>query len=240
MKTKIAAFLLGIIAIVGLAFVTTQGDGIYILNSVDQTQFKVRGPAGQTAPFLEFVKGGTNVFTVGADGTVSPAIATLGGFGTAAYSNATAFLKAGAATTNTAGDMTLEGTSTFLQFNATGSGTGFRYYDLYSGGSTFNLRRKADNGGSVLANIFTLTNDVFTFGVPIGGNGAGLTNLTFNQQQFIPTNTIPASSTLLTNYVLVNLTNTIGGGGPTFVATNIAAAGSFLLGRPAITTTAWP
>lgn len=75
MKTKLAAFLLGIIAVATLAFVTTQSDGIYILNSVDQTQFKVRVAASQTNPFLEFVRDGTNVFKIAADGTVTPALA---------------------------------------------------------------------------------------------------------------------------------------------------------------------
>lgn len=52
----------------------------------------------------------------------------------------------------------------------------------------------------------------------------------------IPTSSIPASSARVTNYVLINWTNT----GPVFVATNTAASGSFLLTKPTWTTTTWP
>lgn len=56
----------------------------------------------------------------------------------------------------------------------------------------------------------------------------------------IPTNAIIAWTGTATNWTLCNLTNTIGEGGPTFVATNIATAGSFLLARPALTVTTYP
>lgn len=80
------------------------------------------------------------------------------------------------------------------------------------------------------------------------GNGSGLTNLPLSAvtgltnslawltnnagKQFqslasIPTNSIPASSSGITNYVLLNLTNV----GPAFVATNPASAGSFITNR---------
>lgn len=67
-------------------------------------------------------------------------------------------------------------------------------------------------------------------------NGA----VAFSQLTAIPTNAILASSAGNTNWTLCNLTNTIGGGGPTFVATNTAAAGSFLISRPTLTVTTYP
>jgi lysophospholipase L1-like esterase len=60
------------------------------------------------------------------------------------------------------------------------------------------------------------------------------------QLPYIPTNGIPISTSLLTNYVFVNLTNTINGGGPMLVATNISAAGSFILLKPTFTQSTWP
>jgi hypothetical protein len=52
----------------------------------------------------------------------------------------------------------------------------------------------------------------------------------------IPTNSIPASTATYTNWLHFNWTNT----GPVYAATNIAAAGSFLLRVPTTTLTAWP
>lgn len=60
------------------------------------------------------------------------------------------------------------------------------------------------------------------------------------QRETIPTNTIPSSSSSVTNWVLMNLTNTINSGGPMYVATNTAAAGSFLMARPTLTVTTFP
>lgn len=52
----------------------------------------------------------------------------------------------------------------------------------------------------------------------------------------IPTNSIPASTSANTNWVHLNWTNT----GPVYVATNVAAAGSFLLRVPTTTLSTWP
>jgi hypothetical protein len=75
-------------------------------------------------------------------------------------------------------------------------------------------------------------------------NVTATNGLTLPQINWIPTNSIPASSTGVTNWVLCNLTNNLSGtaisGGPTYVATNIAAAGSFLLARPTYTLTTFP
>ena len=90
-----------------------------------------------------------------------------------------AFMLAQTATTNSAGDLTLQGTSTFFQLSALGNISGFQYYDLYNGGSQLLLRRKADNGSTVLATVIQLTNDVWTFGVPVvhvNGFTANVTN----------------------------------------------------------------
>lgn len=58
----------------------------------------------------------------------------------------------------------------------------------------------------------------------------------FFARDTIPTNAIPASTSTYTNWTLINWTNT----GPVFIATNIAAAGSFLKAVPTLTITAWP
>lgn len=71
------------------------------------------------------------------------------------------------AITNLAGDLTLQASSTFLQMNATGSGTGYKYFDFYNGGSALSLRRKTDNGATVLDVPFTIAAGNFTFGIPV-------------------------------------------------------------------------
>jgi len=97
-------------------------------------------------------------------------------------------------------------------------------------------------GGVLMAN--------FSSDVVPGYNGGVGTNLpTYGQWKaglevpqlsVFPTNYIPSSSSGVTNFVLLNLTNTINGGGLQFVATNTAASGSFLLRKITQTETAWP
>jgi hypothetical protein len=62
------------------------------------------------------------------------------------------------------------------------------------------------------------------------------------QLPWIPTNSIPASASGITNYVLLCLSNTVAGttGGPHFIATNYTAAGSFIILKPTFTQTTWP
>lgn len=110
----------------------------------------------------------TDVFYGNGNGLTNLGFSAIDALGTAARSNAVAFLKKQTADTNTAGDLTLEAASTFLQMEATGNTTGFRMYDLFNGGSEFQMRRRANGGASVSAIIYVLTNDVFTFGVPVG------------------------------------------------------------------------
>jgi hypothetical protein len=64
----------------------------------------------------------------------------------------------------------------------------------------------------------------------------------FPQLPWIPTNSIPASSTGWTNWVLCNFSNSVAGtvGGPCYVATNHSAAGSFVILKPTLTQTTWP
>lgn len=64
--------------------------------------------------------------------------------------------------------------------------------------------------------------------------------LAIPQLAAIPTNAIVEWTGTATNWTLCNLPPTIGGGGPTFVATNTSAAGSFLLSRPTLTVTTYP
>lgn len=94
--------------------------------------------------------------------------------------------------------------------------------------------KTVDPSGSPTPSILS-SNGLFSGWVGITNSG-----IYFSQLTAIPTNAILASSSGNTNWTLCNLTNTIGGGGPTFVATNIATAGSFLLARPALTVTTYP
>lgn len=57
--------------------------------------------------------------------------------------------------------VTLKGTSTFLQMIASGGSGNYKYFDLYNGGSTVLLRRKTDDGVTVLE-------------TPIGFSSSGL------------------------------------------------------------------
>jgi energy-converting hydrogenase Eha subunit E len=57
-----------------------------------------------------------------------------------------------------------------------------------------------------------------------------------NQLATIPTNSVPASSALITNYLFINLTNM----GPCYVFTNYNAASSLLILKPTLTLTTWP
>ena len=125
----------------------------------------------------------------------------------------------------------MEASSTFFQMNATGGGAGYKYFDFYNGGSTFNLRRKADGGGSVLDSVFSVSSAGIAFGVPVNVNSLELPAL-----DNIPTNSIPPSTAARTNWVLVNLTNS----GPVLIATNLGVAGGFLKSVPTLTTSAWP
>ncbi len=97
-----------------------------------------------------------------------------------------------------------------------------RLYNRVAGLWEFRNSADTDYGSLVVKNL-TVTNGVILPQLP-----------------WIPTNSIPASSSLITNYVMVNLTNTINGGGMMWVATNHSAAGSFVLLKPTMTQTTWP
>ncbi len=89
MKNK---YLLGLMLIAGVLIAATQSDNIYILNSGNNdVKFRVRTDAGQTAPLMEFVVGGTAVFGLNSNGvmTVSNPLAqrTALGLGTVATNN---------------------------------------------------------------------------------------------------------------------------------------------------------
>lgn len=73
-------------------------------------------------------------------------------------------------------------------------------------------------------------------GVKIGGTISATNGEVMYQLPWIPTNAIPPSSATITNYVHINLTNV----GPCWIATNIAASGSFLILTPTTTLTVGP
>ena len=85
MKKYALWFTLGLVIVACVGMVVTQTHNLYILNSDDgEIKIKIRAAASQTAPFIECVKGGTNVFSVAANGTVTPAL--FSGI-TASYTN---------------------------------------------------------------------------------------------------------------------------------------------------------
>lgn len=87
------------------------------------------------------------------------------------------------ANTNEAGSFALVATSDFLKFSADGSASGFQFYDFFNGSSTFQMRRKTDDGTTVLASIFSVASDVWTFGVPVT---AGQVAYTTNSNPVVP------------------------------------------------------
>lgn len=98
MKTKFLLLsLMPAIVVLMVAAVVVQTECIYVLNTVDaETKLKLRSGTGQTAPFVECVKGGDSVFSVSANGGIStPSIqsgsVTTAGDGTVTNTFSTAF-----------------------------------------------------------------------------------------------------------------------------------------------------
>lgn len=128
------------------------------------------------------------------------------------------------------GDGTLAGSLTVSSFIQASSSI------IAGAGNSFNW-----NGRSAL---ISPANGRVQFTTAGGGAGAQLESLTLIPTNGIvmfaldniPTNSIPASTAAYTNWVHLNWTNT----GPVYVATNIAASGSFLLRVPTTTLSAWP
>lgn len=102
---------------------------------------------------------------------------------------------------------------------------------LYNGGVSSSSPVAGHVGIAALPTTSTLT---------VGGAVTANGGFVLPQLTAIPTNSIPASSSGNTNAVLLNLTNTIGGGGYFLVSTNFNAAGSFLLQKITTTDTVWP
>jgi hypothetical protein len=90
--------------------------------------------------------------------------------------------------------------------------------------------------GSAAMNSRLTVSNIFLLGTLTATNG-----IIFRQLALIPTNSIPASdvANLITNFLWLNLTNTIGGGGLTGVYSN-NVNGTLHLVRPTMTDTAWP
>jgi len=78
--------------------------------------------------------------------------------------------------------------------------------------------------------------------VVAGGTLTATNGVIMPQLPWIPTNSVPASVEGNTNYLLVNLSNTVAGstGGPHYIVTNTAAAGSFKIYKVNLTETTWP
>lgn len=108
------------------------------------------------------------------------------------------------------------------------------FTDAQYGDTFFRSEAKSIRFGAYPGNGNNSTLSLDRYGVTVNGG------LSLPQLDWIPTNSIPSSSSGVTNWVICNLTNSVGGGGITLVATNTAAAGSFLLLRPTVTASTWP
>jgi hypothetical protein len=146
-------------------------------------------------------------------------LATITNAGSIAYSNTADFLWAAKATTNTAGDLTLQGNIAWQQFVATGNETGQRLWVFKAGDDEkFSFLRRNDANNGTLATLFTVTNDVWTFGVAtevgnsltvatninstsgqFNGNGVGLTNVVAAYVSGALTNDTSGTATLANN-----------------------------------------
>ncbi len=129
----------------------------------------------------------------------------------------------GAALTNLAvlgSQITLSGFDNAFLWNNSGG------IDLtFDGGGLTNL-----TGANVVGTVPDATRSVYV-------TTGSLTNFVILAAlDSIPTNSIPTSTAAATNWVHLNWTNT----GPVYVATNLAAAGSFLLRVPTTTLSTWP
>ncbi len=76
-------------------------------------------------------------------------------------------------TTNTAGNVVIQGSSAYHSWNATGNSTGQKWWQWYVGADKVVLRRKTDNGETVLGTPIVITNDSVVFdqnGIQISSN----------------------------------------------------------------------
>jgi hypothetical protein len=120
--------------------------------------------------------------------------------------------------TNKSGTIHMTGNSTFLEMNATGNDAGSRFYDLYSGANKMMLRRKADNGSTVSAYIFTITNDVMQFDSPVKFDAAmtyrsytnnRVTDITWATTNHNASNTVIGLFTMPTMLQVASITNNL-------------------------------
>lgn len=143
--------------------------------------------------------------------------------------------------TFSSGDLTVNSGGAYLSdgvghFRVAGGGSATRAilagtrWALASDGSVGNLKIFTSSGLTSPASSLT-TSNINLYGSITATNGLFLPQLVF-----IPTNSIPASSSVITNYVLINLTNV----GPVYVATNYQASDSFILAKPTLTLSTWP
>jgi hypothetical protein len=148
-------------------------------------------------------------------------------------------------------------TAKYVQFKTTSAGDGWidisgvgpwiRFNDTSSGGDDFDFLvdndvvRLFNRSSSPQTNVWTVSaagvmyslSSYTTPGSITATNGYILPQLTAMPP-------VPSSSAGISNFVLVNLTNTIAGGGLKFVMTNTAAAGSYIIRSISYTETTYP
>ena len=113
MKRNPAWFLLGLIALIGVAAVSVSTDNLYIQNSeVDQVKIRVRTADTQTAPWIEFNNDGTLAFSLPATGIIPTTYGGTGG-ATPAAARASLGVVEGATNTTALGWRTYIGVSEF-------------------------------------------------------------------------------------------------------------------------------
>jgi hypothetical protein len=120
-------------------------------------------------------------------------------------------------TTNTAGNLVLEGSSVFQSWHATGNSTAQKWWQWYVGADKFVLRRKTDGGATVLATPIIITNDSVVF------DQGSIQVSTNTEASWPPAPYLPGAFAFVNSngfpYMLLS-TNGAGGGSATWTATN--------------------
>lgn len=170
---------------------------------------------------------GTTMNALKASATNVAAGATIGAANGGSLTNASgiSFNSLGAAnylsstntTTNTAGNLVLEGSSVFQSWHATGNSTAQKWWQWYVGADKFVLRRKTDGGATVLATPIIITNDSVVF------DQGSIQVSTNTEASWPPAPYLPGAFAFVNSngfpYMLLS-TNGAGGGSATWTATN--------------------
>jgi hypothetical protein len=131
--------------------------------------------------------------------------------------------------------------STLGSIQMSGNNSGTSGYIEWWKNSTTRLGYIGNDTTDVTLNLLNSAKFRVVGGDQINNGSLTATNGVISPQlPWIPTNSVPPYSTLYTNYIMVNLTNTINGGGMHFIATNPTVSGGFILQKINVTQVNWP